>query len=108
MGETGTWGGGGSRMRKAEGEDGEGEDQGQGERRGDGATGVPGGGKGGMLTLVQLAVLLQEGEPVLAGGDGLPLPAGDVLLAGGFELLQVLGGDVLRQLLQQAAILGHG
>lgn len=60
------------------------------------------------LTLGQLVVLLQVAEPLLGGGDVVALVLWDVLFAGRFELLQVLVGDVFRQVAEQRAVLRHG
>lgn len=61
-----------------------------------------------LLTLGQLVILLQVAEPLLGGGDVVALVLRDVLLAGRLELLQVLVGDVLRQVAEQRAVLRHG
>lgn len=60
------------------------------------------------LTLGQLVILLQVAEPLFGGGDVVALVLRDVLLAGRFELLQVLVGDVFRQVAEQRAVLRHG
>lgn len=60
-----------------------------------------------VLTFRQLVVLLQEAEPVLAGGHLLALLAGNVLFARRLQLVQVFIGDVLRELLQQGVVLLH-
>lgn len=60
------------------------------------------------LTLGQLVILLQVAEPLFGGGDVVALVLRDVLLAGRFELLQVLVGDVFRQIAEQRAVLRHG
>lgn len=60
------------------------------------------------LTLGELVVLLKVAEPLLGGGDVVALVLRDVLLAGRFELLQILVGDVFRQVAEQRAVLRHG
>lgn len=56
----------------------------------------------------ELVVLLKVAEPLLGGGDVVALVLRDVLLAGRFELLQILVGDVFRQVAEQRAVLRHG
>lgn len=60
------------------------------------------------VVLGQLVVLLQVTEPLLGRGDVVALVLGDVLLAGRLELLQVLVGDVFREIAEQGAVLRHG
>lgn len=60
------------------------------------------------VVLGQFVVLLQVVEPLLGGGDVVALVLRDVLLAGRLELVQVLIGDVLRQVTEQRAVLRHG
>lgn len=60
------------------------------------------------VILGQLVILLQVAEPLFGGGDVVALVLRDVLLAGRFELLQVLVGDVFRQVAEQRAVLRHG
>lgn len=60
------------------------------------------------LTQCQLFVFLQVVEPLLGGGDGVALVLRDVLLAGRLQLVQVLIGDVFRQVAEQRAVLRHG